>query len=110
MPRILLAVASALALTTLAALWTVAPAQAFFPVIPGDIFSGYIEGREAAMRDNYRDAVMKEYAIRQQIANDISAFNISGDWRHVCHAYMLGSVSAEKFLFENDMRCRFYRQ
>jgi hypothetical protein len=75
-----------------------------------DFFSGYIQGREAAIRDNQRDAMMLAYTIKQQIDNDFAAFNLSGDWVYICHAYMLGSLTARKHLFDNDMRCRFYRE
>jgi hypothetical protein len=84
------------------------PAQAF--MFPGDIFGGYVRGREAAAADNRRDQAMYYYNLQAAINNDIQAFNISGDWGYLCHAYYLGSGEAERFLFDNDMRCRFTEQ
>ncbi|MDR1166343.1 MAG: hypothetical protein LBO66_10865 [Deltaproteobacteria bacterium] len=102
-------IALTLALAALAAL--APPAQAQF-VLSGDMFDGYIEGREAAIRANQRDALALALALanRRTIANDISAFNLSGDWRHLRHALSLGSIDAERHLFDNDTRRRFYQE
>jgi hypothetical protein len=93
-------------MAALFALAAASPARAQF----GDIFGGYTQGREAAIRDNQRDAYMYAYTMRQAIENDFRGFSLTGDWEYLCHAYMLGSVAAERHLYENDMRCRFIRQ
>jgi hypothetical protein len=71
------------------------------PIIP-DLFSPFVQGMEAANRENWNDRT------RWMISDDINYFIETGDYRALCHAAMLGSVRSAAVLREDGIGCQIY--